>query len=71
MIDINKIIKQISDEEHIDIQIVDKICKHVFLCTESLMKDERDTRDILFNGLFKFKLKTRFKENKNKKYSSK
>lgn len=27
-----------------------------------------DTRDILFNTLFKFKLKTRFKNNKKQKY---
>lgn len=35
------------------------------------MKDPEDTRDILFNKLFKFKLKSRFKENKNLKYNSK
>nr|DAE46274.1 MAG TPA: hypothetical protein [Caudoviricetes sp.]DAH85759.1 MAG TPA: hypothetical protein [Bacteriophage sp.] len=27
-----------------------------------------DTKDILFNTLFKFKLKTRFKNNKKQKY---
>lgn len=31
-----------------------------------VMKDENDTHSILFAKLFKFKLKNRFKENKNK-----
>ena len=35
------------------------------------MKSEDDSRDILFNQLFKFKLKRRYKENKTYKYSSK
>ena len=35
------------------------------------MKDETDTKDILFNRLFKFKLKRRYKEDKQKPYSSK
>lgn len=35
------------------------------------MKDESDYHDILFNELFKFKLKGRFKNNKHTKYSAK
>lgn len=34
------------------------------------MKDDTDTRDILFNELFKFKLKSRFKDNKQKEYTA-
>lgn len=34
------------------------------------MKSE-DTSDILFNKLFKFKLKRRYKDNKQKKYTTK
>jgi hypothetical protein len=34
------------------------------------MKSE-DTRDILFNQAFKFKLKRRYKEDKQRQYSSK
>lgn len=30
------------------------------------MKDPDDTRDVLLNKLFRFKLKNRFKDNKNK-----
>lgn len=33
------------------------------------MKDPDDYREILFNKLFKFKLKSRFKDNKTKDYS--
>lgn len=33
------------------------------------MQDKTDTHDILINELFKFKLKTRFKENKQADYS--
>ena len=33
------------------------------------MKDQDDTRDVLINKLFRFKLKNRFKDNKNKPLS--
>lgn len=33
------------------------------------MKDDKDTHDILLNKLFKFKLKPRFKNNKQANYS--
>lgn len=35
------------------------------------MKSEDNTKDILFNGLFKFKLKKRYKEDKTLKYTIK
>lgn len=35
------------------------------------MKDDQDTHDILINELFKFKLKPRFKNNKQANYSPK
>lgn len=35
------------------------------------MKDEENTQDILFNELFKFKLKRRYKENKQSNYTTK
>lgn len=35
------------------------------------MKDVDSTQDILINGLFKFKLKMRYKNNKSLKYCSK
>ena len=33
------------------------------------MKDPDDTRDVLINKLFRFKLKKRFKEDKTRNYS--
>lgn len=69
MIDIDKIIKQISTNTGIDVEIVDAVCKHAFKCTVEIMKDPNDYHEILFNKLFKFKLKNRFKDNKTKNYS--
>ena len=71
MIDIDHVIKEVSERTGIDKEIVKAICKHPFEYTLKLMKDNTDTRDILFNQLFKFKLKRRYKENKTNKYSSK
>lgn len=71
MIDIEQVIKQVSKNTGIDKDIVSKICKHPFSYTVAAMKDEEEYRDILFNQLFKFKLKTRYKENKSKEYSTK
>lgn len=69
MIDIEQIIKEVSKETGVDREIVSVICKHPFLQTVELMKSE-DTQDILFNKLFKFKLKRRYKENKQNPYKA-
>lgn len=71
MVTINEIIKEVAKNTGIDKDLVDTICKHPFLCTVDIMKDEQNIDDILFNKLFKFKLKRRYKENKNQTYSSK
>lgn len=71
MIDIDDVTKEVSLNTGIDREIVSTVCKHVFLFTVEKMKDDNDTKDILFNQLFKFKLKRRFKENKTQNYSSK
>jgi nucleoid DNA-binding protein len=63
--------KQISKRLDIDLEIVETVTKHVFSEVENIMKDEGNTSDILFNELFKFKLKSRYKQNKTNKYSSK
>lgn len=70
MIEIDQIVKEVSDETGIDKDTVAAICKHVFSYTVSAMKDGNDVNDILFNKLFKFKLKRRYKEDKTQKYSS-
>lgn len=70
MIDIDTVIKEVSKNLNVDKEIVATVCKHPFVYTINVMKDDVDTKDILFNQLFKFKLKRRFKENKTQKYTS-
>lgn len=71
MTDLDKVIKEVSKRLDLDRDLVAAVCKHSFKCVVDRMKDKEDTRDILFNQLFKFKLKRRYKENKSKEYSSK
>jgi hypothetical protein len=71
VITIEDVIKEVSKRTEIDRDIVATICKHSFEQVVDIMKDPEIDRDILFNQLFKFKLKRRFKENKTQKYSSK
>lgn len=67
--DLDKVCKQISKELNEDYDVVKNIVQYEFLYTKNVMQNPTDTRDILFNKLFKFKLKSRFKENKTKDYS--
>lgn len=71
MIDIDKVIKEVSKTTGIDPYIVDVVCKHVFKFTIEVMKDPQDCHDVLFRRLFRFKLKNRFKTDKTKDYSPK
>lgn len=52
-----------------DEQLVQNIILNQFGILIKIMKDDTDVRDILFNKLFKFKLKRRFRENKIQKYT--
>lgn len=70
MIDIDSVSREVSKETGYDLDIVKKVCQHVFKQTEQIMKSE-DTSDILFNKLFKFKLKRKYKDNKQKEYTTK
>ncbi|MBO5631065.1 MAG: hypothetical protein J5965_18515 [Aeriscardovia sp.] len=71
MIDIEYVIREVSKRTNVDKEIVSVVCKHPFLQTVEMMKDEDNIQDILFNQLFKFKLKRRYKENKHSKYTTK
>ena len=71
MIELDKVIKEVSNRLDLDRDLVATVCKHVFKQTVDIMKSDDDCRDIMFNKLFKFKLKTRYKEDKTQKYSSK
>ena len=66
MITIEDIIKEVTKRTQVDKDTVEAVCRHPFIFTVDVMKDELDTHDILFAKLFKFKLKKRFKENKIK-----
>jgi len=68
---IEDVIDKISNITKYDRTIVDKVCKHAFQYTTEIMKDGDDIHDILFKGLFRFKLKRRFAENKTKEYTTK
>ena len=68
MITIDNIIKRITKESGINLETVDKVCKHVFKYSVNIMKDEHNVDDILFNELFKFKLKSRYKKEKSLNY---
>lgn len=68
MITLDDVIKQVSKNLNLDRELVAEVCKHPFQETVKAMKSD-DTSDILFNELFKFKLKKRYKENKQRQYS--
>lgn len=68
--DLNKACRRIAKENQIDLDLVKKIVMYEFKYTKDIMQSD-NTEDILFNKLFKFKLKTRYKENKNQRYTSK
>lgn len=69
IVTIDQVIKDVSKNLNVDPEIVQIVCKHPFNETVNIMKDDTDIHDILFNGLFTFRLKKRFKENKTKPYS--
>lgn len=66
---IDKVCKQIVQKLNEDPELVKQIVMHQFQFVVDVMKDPDDTRDVLLNKLFRFKLKNRFKDNKNKPLS--
>ena len=66
---IDKVCKQIAKDLNEDPNVVKQIVMHQFQFVVDVMKDEDDTRDVLINKLFRFKLKRRFKDNKQSNYS--
>ena len=65
MTDVEKICKSISKELNIEYDTVYDVCMQMFKFTKEVMLDEKDTHNILFNKLFKFKLKNRFENDKS------
>lgn len=66
---IDKVCRQIANDLNEDPNVVKQIVMHQFQFVVDVMKDEDDTRDVLINKLFRFKLKKRFKDNKQSNYS--
>ena len=69
MTDVDEICRQISKTLNEDFSFVKNVVTSQFLFITNVMKDDDDTKDILINKLVRFKLKDRFKENKEKDYS--
>ena len=69
MMNIDKVCRQIAKDLNEDPNVVKQIVMHQFQFVVNVMKDEDDTRDVLINKLFRFKLKKRFKDNKQSNYS--
>ena len=69
MMNIDKVCRQIAKDLNEDTNVVKQIVMHQFQFVIDVMKDEDDTRDVLINKLFRFKLKKRFKDNKQSNYS--
>ena len=69
MMNIDKVCRQIAKDINEDPNVVKQIIMHQFQFVVDVMKDEDDTRDVLINKLFRFKLKKRFKDNKQSNYN--
>ena len=67
---IDKACKQLAKDLNEDADTVHNIVMFQFRQIVEKMKDLDNTEDILLNKLFKFKLKTRYKNNKSLKYCS-
>lgn len=69
MVTIDNVITKVSEDLNIDREQVDLVCKSVFQNTKNIMQTD-NTKDILFNELFKFKLKNKFKPMKKIYYTN-
>lgn len=67
---LNDICKKVSKDLNEDLDLVTEIGKFQFKFIIDVMKDNTDIHDILINKLIKFKLKKRYKENKQLKYKA-
>lgn len=67
---IDKACKQLAKDLNEDVDTVHNIVMFQFRQIVEKIKDLDNTEDILLNKLFKFKLKTRYKNNKSLKYCS-
>jgi len=68
--DIRKISNQIAKQLGEDKDFVYDVIMYQFLFTKEVMQDPEDYHDILYNKLFRFTLKSRYKEDKTKPYKA-
>lgn len=68
--DIRKISNQIAKQLGEDKDFVYDVITYQFLFTKEVMQDPEDYHDILYNKLFRFTLKPRYKEDKTKPYKA-
>ena len=61
---IDKVCREISNKYGYNLESVKQIVLYQFYFTRQVMQDKEDTHDILINNLFRFKLKPKFKKNK-------
>lgn len=59
--DAEDLYKQVAKQTGEDYNTVKQVISYVFEFTANVMKDQNDYHDIMFNKLFRFKLKSRFK----------
>lgn len=67
--DLDKTCRKLAKELNEDFDVVKSIVMFEWKFAKDIMQNPNDDRDILFNKLFKFKLKSRFKDDKTKKYT--
>lgn len=65
----DKICKQTTKKLNEDFDLVYKIAMYQYKFIREVMQHETDVHDVLLNKFMKFKLKSRFKQNKHTKYS--
>lgn len=63
--------REVAKKLNEDLDTVHKVAMYQFEFIRNIMNDPEDTHDILLHDLFRFKLKSRFKENKQRNYSPK
>ena len=69
MSDLDKVCRIVSKKLNLDYELVKQVCRYQFDFVKQIMTNEDDCHDILINGLFRFKLKPRFRLDKSREYS--
>ena len=71
MIKLDSVYRQLAKKHNLTLEEVKEICTSEFKFVAEVMNDPEDTTPILIHNLFRFKLKPRFQQNKQSKWSPK